>query len=144
MLGLVQYHQSEIELFVFVLHSHLSSTWQLGQILSIEFTERKALGANLLSCGDVAIIGCYSSSLLISIIYLGGEKDINYSVHYNTNTVFWKQVDSQLTVQLDFFSSGKKCQERNFLGVFQSNLVITSLLQNENISFNFMHWIKVN
>lgn len=75
LLGLVQYHQSEIELFVFVLHSHLSSTWQLGQILSIEFTERKALGANLLSCGDVAIICCYSSSLLISIIYLvGGGK----------------------------------------------------------------------
>lgn len=49
LLGPVQYQQSEIELFSFVLHPHLSTIWQLGQNLSIEFIERKALGANLLS-----------------------------------------------------------------------------------------------
>lgn len=62
LLHLVQYQQSEIELFYFVLHPQMSNTWQLGQILSIEFIESKA---SFLNYGDMAITGFHNSSLLI-------------------------------------------------------------------------------
>lgn len=56
------HQQSEIELFHFLLHLQISSTWQLEQILSIEFIESKA---SFLSYGDMAITGFYNSSLLV-------------------------------------------------------------------------------
>lgn len=62
LLCLVQYQQSEIELLYFVLDPQISNTWQLGQILSIEFIESKA---SFLRYGDMAITGFYNSSLLV-------------------------------------------------------------------------------
>lgn len=49
----------------------MSSTWQLEQILSIEFIESKA---SFLSYGDMAITGFYNSSLLVWIFYLEEKK----------------------------------------------------------------------
>lgn len=43
-----------------------------------------------------------------------------------------------------FFFSVKKWPEIYFLGIFESNLMITSLLQNDSISFSSTHWIKIN
>lgn len=73
------------------------------------------------------------------------KKYKNCSVHYTKNTIKILETGKFTTHSLaGFLRQEKKRTEIDLQSIFQSNLVISPMLQNKNISFSFIHWIKKN
>lgn len=65
-------------------------------------------------------------------------------MRYNKNTIKILETDKFTTHSLAGFLLQEKMTEISWWSIFQRNLVINPMLQNKNISFSFIHWIKKN